>query len=152
MKLPDDPKARAETVVNYMRRYDQLAVEYNIQIEEVGPGFAKVSMTVTEKMLNAVRLCHGGAIFSLADFAFAAASNSHGQVSVALSATISYPAPARKGDRLTAVAREIARTRRTGLYQVEVTRQDGTLVAYFTGNVFVRDDSLEEWLNKSADK
>ena len=146
MKLPEDQQKRAEAIVSFMCRHDQLAVEYDMKLEEVAPGFVRVSMKVTEKMLNAIGLCHGGAIFSLADFAFAAASNSHGQVSVALSAHISYPAPARLGDTLTATAREVSRTRRTGLYQVEVRRQDGTLVALFTGNVFVRDDSLEAWL------
>ncbi len=149
MKLPEDPQARAEAIAAFMRIHEQLAVEYDLKLEKVGPGLAEVSLTVQEKMLNAVRLRHGGVIFALADFAFAVAANSHGQVAVALSAHISYPAPARPGDRLIATAREVARTRRTGLYQVEVRREDGTLVALFTGNVFVRDDSLADWMAKS---
>ncbi len=144
--LPEDPQKRAETIAAFMRRHDQVAVELGLEIEEVRPGFAKVKMRVSPRMLNTVRLCHGGVIFSLADFAFAVASNSHGQVAVGLSANISYPAPAKEGDLLTATAKEISRTRRTGLYEVEVRREDGTLVALFTGNVFLREDTLENWM------
>ncbi|NPA49317.1 MAG: hydroxyphenylacetyl-CoA thioesterase PaaI [Thermodesulfobacteria bacterium] len=152
--LPEDPQERARTIAAFMSRHDQLAVSFGMEILEVRPGFARVKMKVTSSMLNAVKLCHGGAIFSLADFAFAVASNSYGQVAVALSAHINYPAPAKEGDELLATAREISRTRRTGLYQVEVRRQDETLVALFTGNVFLRQDTLADWMfkNTSDDK
>ena len=66
---------------------------------------------------------------------------------MALSAQISYPAASRKGDRLTAQAREDNRTGRTGLYTIEVRGQDGTLVGLFTGTVFRRSDSLADWMN-----
>ena len=144
--LPQDPEERAWEIARFMEREDQVAVAYGMKVEEVRPGFARVSMKVEKKMLNAVKLIQGGATFSLADFAFAVASNSYGEVAVALSATINYPAPAKEGDELIAEAKEIARSRRTGLYQVEVRRKDGTLVAYFTGNVFFRGDSVEKWL------
>ncbi len=146
-RLPSDPLERAWAIARFMREFDQIAVKYEMKLEEVRPGYARVSMEVKEGMLNAVRLAHGGVTFSLADFAFAVAANSHGQVAVATSATINYPAPAKEGDLLVAEAREMARTRRTGLYQVEVRRRgDSVLVALFTGTVFRRDDSLEEWL------
>jgi acyl-CoA thioesterase len=144
--LPDDPQERAWAVARFMEANDQVAVAYGMKVEEVRPGFARVSMKVKKEMLNAVELIQGGATFSLADFAFAVASNSHGQVAVALSANIYYPASAKEGDFLVAEAREISRTRRTGLYQVEVRRKDGALVALFTGNVFFREDSVEKWL------
>jgi len=152
MKLPQDPQRKAEAIAEFMNQHDQLAVEFGMKIEEVSPGFAKVSMEVTSKMLNAVKLCHGGAIFSLADFAFAVASNSHGRVAVALSAQISYPSPAKEGEILQATARELSRTRRTGLYQIEIRKEDGTLVALFTGTVFVREDKVEDWISKSDDR
>ncbi len=145
-KLPADPHERAWAIARFMRQYDQVAVNYDMELEEVRPGYARISMKVRSDMLNAVRLAHGGVTFSLADFAFAVAANSHGQVAVATSVNINYPAPAKEGDVLVAEAREMARTRRTGLYQVEVRRGDGTLVALFTGTVFRRDDTLEDWI------
>lgn len=145
-KTQADPQARAEAIARFMEENDQVAVQYEMKVEEVRPGYAKVSMPVRKKMLNAVRLIQGGATFSLADFAFAVASNSHGRVAVATSASIFYPASAQEGDILHAEAKEISRTRRTGLYQVEVRRQDGTLTALFTGTVFFRDDAVEKWM------
>ncbi len=144
----EDVLAQAWAVARFMRKYDQVAVKYDMDLLEVAPGYARIGMRVREDMLNAVRLAHGGVTFCLADFAFAVAANSHGQVSVATSVNISYPAPAREGDYLVAEAREVARTRRTGLYQVEVRREDGTLVALFTGNVFRREDRVTEWMAK----
>ncbi len=144
--LPEDPKERAWKIARFMRKYDQVAVNYNMDLLDIGPGYAKIGLKVTSEMLNAVRLAHGGVTFSLADFAFAVASNSHGQVAVATSVTITYPAPAREEDYLIAEAKEVALTRRTGLYKVEVRRQDNTLVALFIGNVFRRDDSLADWI------
>ncbi len=149
-RLPEDPQKKAELIAKFMAKHDQVAVQYQMRIEEVRPGYAKVSMPVMKKMLNAVSLIQGGATFSLADFAFAVASNSYGQVAVATSANIYYPAPAKEGDTLYAEAREISRTRRTGLYQVEVRRGDGNLIALFTGTVFLREDSVEKWMEKEA--
>ncbi len=152
LELPKDPKERAWMIARFMREYDQVAVNYEMDLLEVGPGYARIGMRVTAEMLNAVRLVHGGVTFCLADFAFAVAANSHGQVAVATSVSISYPAPAREGDYLVAEAQEVARTRRTGLYQIQVRREDGTLVALFTGNVFRRDDSVAEWMAKVIHK
>ncbi len=150
MKEPTDkdPKELAWSIARFMREHDQVAVNYDMDLLEVAPGYARIGMKIKKDMLNAVRLAHGGVTFCLADFAFAVAANSHGQVSVATSVSISYPAPAREGDYLVAEAREVARTRRTGLYQIEVRREDGALVALFTGNVFRRDDQVTEWMAK----
>ena len=103
-------------------------------------------MKVTEKMLNAVGITHGAVTYALADFAFAVASNSHGQVAVALNAQIHYPAPSRLGDTLVATATEETRGRRTAIYRIKVRRSDNTLVGLFTGTVFLRDDKVEEWM------
>ncbi len=133
-----------------MAKHDMVAVNYGMKNEEIRPGYARVSMKVTKNMLNAVKIVHGGAIFSLADYAFALASNSHGQVAVAMSCQISYVSPAQEGDLLIAEAKEVSRGKRTGLYQVEVRRNAEALVALFTGHVFLREDRVEDWIEKSS--
>ncbi|GLS28913.1 phenylacetic acid degradation protein PaaD [Mesorhizobium albiziae] len=102
-------------------------------LDFVGPGTASVSMTVEKHHTNGHDICHGGFIFTLADSAFAFACNSYNQIAVAQHNTISFIAPGALGDRLTADAREISRTGRSGLYDVRVTNQDGRLIAEFRG-------------------
>ena len=129
-------QADAETVGRWMAEADRFARGLGIRLQSVSPGCCEVAMTVTAEMLNGVGTTHGGATFTLADFAFAVAANSHGRAAVALSTQMSYPAASHAGDTLTAVAREESLGGRTGLYRVEVRRQDGTLVGLFTGTVY----------------
>ncbi len=136
----------AETIGRWMSEHDRFGRLLGMKLEAVEPGYSRVSMTVTGDMLNSVGITHGGATFSLADFAFAVASNSHGQVAVALNAQINYPAASREGDTLVAEAREQSCSRSTAIYQIEVRRGDNTLVALFTGTVFRRKDTLQEWM------
>ncbi len=103
-------------------------------LNEVAPGIAVMSMTVGKHHTNGHDICHGGFIFTLADSAFAFACNSYNQVVVAQSNTITFIAPGRLGDRLTATAREVARFGRSGVYDVTVKNQDGKLIAEFRGN------------------
>lgn len=105
-------------------------------LEELRPGYARVSVTLTEDMLNFHGSAHGGLIFALADAAFAAASNSRGVPAVALTATIHYLRPATAGVTLVATATEENLTRRTALYRVVVTAPDGLPVATFSGLVY----------------
>ena len=86
-------------------------------------------MTLTPQMVNFHGIPHGGAIFSLADAAFAAASNSHGQTAVALSMTVQYLAAAKPGARLTAEAQELRKGNRAGFYQIAVKTEGGEVVA-----------------------
>jgi acyl-CoA thioesterase len=108
---------------------DPFARSLGIELVDVAPGAGVVAMTVREDMLNSHDTAHGGAIFALADQAFAVASNSHGPLAVALEISINYVAPARAGDRLTAQAREESQGRKVGVYRLKVTKEDGTLVA-----------------------
>src|SRR4030067_1235325 len=78
-------------------------------LESVEPGYCRVSVAVTESMLNFHGTTHGGIVFGLADIAFAAACNSHGQVAVALSMDIHYLHPSKVGDHLVAEAKEVSR-------------------------------------------
>ena len=103
------------------------------RLDAVGPGTASVSMKVEKHHTNGHDICHGGFIFTLADSAFAFACNSYNQIAVAQHNTISFIAPGFRGDRLTAQAREISRSGRSGLYDVRVTNQDGRLIAEFRG-------------------
>jgi acyl-CoA thioesterase len=90
-------------------------------------------MTILPNMVNGHGIAHGGFIFTLADSAFAFACNSHNQRAVAAQGNISFIRPGRLGDRLVAVAREISRTGRSGIYDVRVT-VDGTAIAELRGH------------------
>ena len=101
-----------------------------------GPGAASVQFEVKAHMANGYDICHGGYIFALADSAFAFACNTYNRVTVAASATIEFIRPARPGDRLTATASEVHKGGRTGVYDIQVTNQDGDLVAIFRGRSY----------------
>ncbi len=96
-----------------------------MEIVEVGPGRATVSMIVRPDMINGWNVCHGGFIASLADSAFALACNSHGEVTVAAGFDISFLESAREGDSLLATAKERSTRGRTGIYDVTVARTAG---------------------------
>ncbi len=118
---------------------DRLAKLLGMELIELSAGKATVRMPVSEAHFNGVGVLHGGAIFSLADFAFAAASNSHGKVAVAINATIAYTKGVRSGT-LTARAEEVTIGRRLGTYQVRVTDDADEVVAQFQGTVFRKDE------------
>lgn len=121
--------------VREMLSNDRYAGHSGIELVEVGPGTATVRMTVGDKHLNGVGVVHGGAIFTLADFAFAAASNSHGVIAVAINASISYVKAAKEG-MLTATAGETSINPKLATYQVRVTDDAGELIATFQGMVY----------------
>jgi acyl-CoA thioesterase len=138
-------------IADFMLKNDKVAVWLNVNLIKVEKGYAKIEMVVRDDMLNAAGVCQGGAIFSFADFAFALASNSYGKVALATNANINFANPAFKGEKLTAEAVEMNRTRRTGLYRIEVRKESGQLVALFTGQVFIKDrEMLPEGENESG--
>lgn len=104
-----------------------------IRVAEVRPGYARLDMTVRPDMLNGHGTCHGGMIFTLADSAFAYASNAHNALSVAQSCDIEFVDPAREGELLVAVCAERHRRGRTGIYDVSVTAGEGRAIAFFHG-------------------
>jgi acyl-CoA thioesterase len=140
----DHAQTLAERVGRAMFEKDESARFLGVTLDAIGPGFARMSMIVTRPMLNALNLCHGGFTFKLADDAFAYACNSHNRNAVGLSCTISYPAAAREGDRLTATCHEIHRKGRNGTYDVTVTKQDGEVVALFRGQCRVIEGHIVE--------
>ncbi|MCR4441520.1 MAG: PaaI family thioesterase [Peptococcaceae bacterium] len=121
---------------------DRFAAFAGIRLVEVEPGRAVAEMEISDNHLNAVDVVQGGAIFTLADFAFAAASNSHGQVALAINANISYFHPAR-GQKLTAEAKEVSASNKLASYNVDVFDDDKKLVARFSGMVYRKKDRIE---------
>lgn len=93
-----------------------------MELLDVAPGRARVSMTITEQMLNGHRIGHGGYLFILADSAFAFACNTYDAATVASSCEIVFLAPAHLGDVLEATAQERFRAGRRGVYDVTITR------------------------------
>lgn len=101
-----------------------------IELLELGPGRCRAALTLAPHMLNFHGSPHGGAIFALADFAFAGACNAHGEPAVALTVTIQFHAAVPAGRRLVAEARAARQGRRAGFYAMTVTDEaDGTVVA-----------------------
>jgi acyl-CoA thioesterase len=111
---------------------DQASQALGMELVETGEGGAVLRMKVTDVMVNGHGIAHGGYIFLFADSAFACACNSRGPVTVAAGADISFIAPVRAGDELTAVAEERVTFGRSGIYDVSVRRGD-EVVAEFRG-------------------
>ena len=126
----------AKRVVDAMLEKDALSRWLGLEVTELLPGGCICRMTVRPEMVNGFGVAHGGIVFSFADSAFAFACNQHGQVTVAVDNTITYPAAIHPGDVLTAVAREEAISRRLGYYRVDVTNQRGATVALFRGTAY----------------
>ena len=131
----DHEQALAERVVSTMMSRDAFSQWLGIEVLDVRPRGATIRMRVRDDMLNGFGVCHGGALFSLADSALAFASNTHGRVTVSIENTVTYPAAIRSGDELTAVAIEESATRRLAFFRVEV-RRGGAIVSIFRGTVY----------------
>ncbi len=120
---------------------DRFAARNGMTLEEVSGGRARTRLVVGPEHLNAAGVVHGGAIFTLADLAFAAASSSRGKVALAIEAHVTFLRAVRAGV-LVAEAREESGSRRLSTCTVRVTDETGTLVALFTGTAFRKDDPL----------
>lgn len=120
---------------------DRFAAACGMRLLEIRLGFAKTCLTVEDRHLNNVGTVHGGAIFTLADFAFGAASKTGGKVAVAVSTNLSFLKATRSGT-LYAEAIEISRSRKLSVYTVQVTNDAGELVALFQGTAYIKDESF----------
>ncbi len=144
------PQQIAEACGAAMYERDYAAQMLGIVLEEIRPGYAKMSMTVRKDMVNGHDICHGGMIFSLADTAFAYSCNSRNRVTVASACTIDFVGAARLGDTLSALAQERSLNRRTGIYDITVTTQKNALVAHFRGRSHrIRGDVVPELENET---
>jgi acyl-CoA thioesterase len=122
---------------------DNFAAISGIELLEVSQGYAKAIMNIEEKHLNALKTVQGGAIFTLADLTFAAASNVYGTVTVAINANISF-VKAATGKSLTAEAKETSINPKISTYTVNVTDDKGDLIAIFQGMGYRKKISLDE--------
>ena len=128
---------------------DPFVRKLGARFEAIKPGYSRVALTVTEDMRNFHGMTHGGLIFALADMAFSAASNSNGQVAVALSGSINFLKASRPGDHLVAEARKIQGGGRTAVYAITVREAaGGTVIACKQATVYRR----KQWFVEPADE
>ncbi len=123
----------AQRIARKMLSEEGTGPAWGIEYEDGGVGWAQISFTVKNDMLNGHGTIHGGMLFALADTALAYACNSRNNRSVAQQASIAFLSPARAGEIITATAREAALEGRSGVYTVEVTGEDARVIASFQG-------------------
>jgi acyl-CoA thioesterase len=111
-----------------------------IHVNQVEKGFCSISCSVTSHMLNGFHIAHGGISYSLADSCLAFASNSHGFQCVSIETAISHIKKVLVKDVLTATSREIARNKRTAIYEITVLNQKEELIANFKGTVYISNN------------
>ena len=128
-EIPDEQRERIAS--------DPFCETLGVELVDIGPGTATTELTVAEDLLNFHGTPHGGAVYSLADAAFAAASNAEGDTALALETNISYLDAVDVGETLTADAERLHESRRTASYDVTVTDEDGDRVATFRGRVYL---------------
>jgi acyl-CoA thioesterase len=133
---PPTPQQTADLVRQGMFANDRASKALGIEVLEVGPGRAVLTMAVRDDMLNGHDICHGGLIATLSDSAFAFACNSYNELTVASGFAIELIAPGRLGDRLTATCSEVSKSGRTGVYDTEVINQRGERIAMFRGRSY----------------
>ena len=134
--LEKTPQQIAEYVRDGMLKNDAATQALGMNVLQIGPGRATLTMTVRADMLNGHAICHGGFISTLADSAFAFACNSYDELTVASGFAIDFLAPARKDDLLTARCVEVSKSGRTGVYDTDVLNQREERIAIFRGRSY----------------
>ena len=123
-------------------KQDRFATENGIELTEIRAGYGKARLVVCPQHLNAGNTTQGGAIFTLADLALAAAANSHGTLALSTTSNITFLRGSGPGDTLYAEAKERYAGRKTGHYQVDVTNQNDELIATFEATVYRKNIEL----------
>ena len=131
------------TLKEFLNKGDVFAKNTGARIVEVREGYAIAEMTVTEEHLNAGGVCQGGALFTLADLAFAAISNSRGKLTFGLENTITFLCSAVVGDRLVAEATETLNHHKIPYCEIKVRNQNGDLVCVMTGIAYRKEKNME---------
>ena len=126
----------AADVVNTLMARDRFSQWLGIEVLEAEVGRSVLRMTIRDDMVNGFGTSHGGILFSLADSAFAFATNAGGVLSVAIDCTVSFPVAVRPGDVLTATAIEQSTTKRLAFVDVTVRNQDDVIAGHFRGTVY----------------
>lgn len=130
-------------IIKKLFKNDKFAEHNGIELVEVSEGSAKAKMEINENHLNGIGIVQGGAIFTLADFTFGAAANSYGSVAVAINVNISYMKSSKSGT-LFAEAREISKNPKLGTYTIDVTDDNGEIIAIFQGMAYRKRDKIED--------
>ena len=133
IKAALSPEDVARACADAMWAEDDASKGLGMEIVDVGPGRATLTMTVQPHMVNGQRIAHGGFIFLLADSTFAFACNSRNERTVAAQCDITFIRPGKLGEILVATAREISSSGRSGIYDVRVTSGD-VVIAEFRGH------------------
>lgn len=123
-------------------RHDRFASENGVVLEEVKPGYARASLNIEDRHLNAGNVVQGGALFTLADLTMAAAANANGRLAFSIQSDIRFLESAVKGDLLTAEAQEILLRKTICQYRVTISNKEGGLVAVFDGICYRKRDYL----------
>lgn len=129
-------------IQNFFNTADAFAHHNGMTITELNEGYARAEMNLQPYHLNGARTVHGGALFTLADFAFAAASNSSGQLALSINASISILTGAAEG-KLIAECREVNASPKLASFEVSVRHEVGDLLATFQGMVYRKSVFLE---------
>jgi acyl-CoA thioesterase len=127
--------------MNYFSEQDQFAKHSGIELLKAEAGKAWAKLEIKPHHMNGAKTVHGGAIFTLADFAFAVAANSHGNLAMGINTSTSFINPA-TGGTLFAAAEEISLNNKLGNYQVRITDQDDKLIAQFQGTAYRKKGSI----------
>lgn len=130
-----------QELMQFFSAEDKFARHAGIELVDAGPGWAKASMKIEPFHFNAAGTVHGGAIFALADFAFAVASNSHGTLAMGINTSVNFVKAATKGT-LHAEAVEQSRGPKLASYSVMVTDDAGDVVVIFQGMVYRKKESI----------
>jgi acyl-CoA thioesterase len=120
---------------------DQYAAYSGIELVESRPGFAKAQVKLEDKHLNGAGVVHGGLLFTLADFAFAAAVNSYGNISLSINASISFLDKSKSGI-ITAEAKEISRSNTLSTCDINIKDEEGKLLANFKGTAYITKKTI----------
>jgi acyl-CoA thioesterase len=129
------------TFQEYLSR-DRFSKANNIELVECRPGYAKTKVTITDSHLNGADVVHGGLLFTLADYAFAAAVNSYGIITLSINASISY-FEKRSSGILTAEAKEISRSRKLCVCDINITDESNNLIANFKGTAYITGTEIQ---------
>ena len=122
---------------------DRFAESLGIELLGVSEGGARTRMNVTSEHLNGLGTVHGGALFTLADFTFAVAANSHGRATVAINANISYMKAVKSGE-LIAEAREVSSNHKLATYTIDITDDKGELIAIYQGLAYRKRAKIKD--------
>lgn len=136
-------KEKSSNIVGMMYANDEFSKWLGIRIVSIKRGECVLALTVREEMLNGFGIAHGGITYSLADSALAFASNSNGKHSVSIETSISHVLPCKKGDEITATAKELTLSNKIAIYDVVIENNEGKCVALFKGTVYRKSTDWE---------